>query len=574
MGDHSGPPLPEVPYSSLPQLVAAQAAKDPARIAVKQRGPTLKWQELSWGALDEQRRACAAGLEALGVKRGETVAFVAMNSAEMLAAELAVQTLGAVSAPIFPGYSEEILLHCVGDSGARVAFAGSALQQRQLAGARRLEKIVVLDNQPLPEERALPLKALAEAGLADEPRAFADDVAFLLYTSGTTGKPKGVELTHWNALSQQAAIAPLWDVNETDVFLSYLPWHHCFGALFERFMALWNHALLVIDDSRGRDLNRLYSNFFEIRPTVYCGVPRVYNGLITRAEQDPKARELLKSLRFAFSAAAPISEPSFRWFEAMGIPVLEGWGLTETSPCVTIVRRDTRRAPGYVGLPLPGTTVRIDPASDFGGRGEILVRGPQVMRGYHNRPEDTARALTPDGFLRTGDLGEWTDQGVKLSGRIDGVFKLENGEKVSSGEVESRLLAATPLVEQALVLGEGQTFVTALVWLSQGAARAHLAARELDVPADLAQSPDLRRAVIEALQASNLLSPTYYERVRRIAFVKDVPSLDSGELTPTLKLIRPAVLRTQEKLVAALRAGEQHPQIAELFRRGAAFEEA
>jgi hypothetical protein len=116
--------------------------------------------------------------------------------------------------------------------------------------------------------------------------------------------------------------------------------------------------------------------------------------------------------------------------------------------------------------------------------------------------------------------------------------------------------------------------VTALIWLSQGAARAHLTARELDVPADLAQSPDLRRAVIEALQASNLLSPTYYERVRRIAFVKDTPSLDSGELTPTLKLIRPAVLRTQAALVSALRGGEPHPQIAELFRRGEAFEEA
>jgi long-chain acyl-CoA synthetase len=241
---------------------------------------------------------------------------------------------------------------------------------------------------------------------------------------------------------------------------------------------------------------------------------------------------------------------------------------------VTIVRRDTRRAPGYVGLPLPGTTVRIDPAPGFGGRGEILVRGPQVMRGYHNRADETARALTEDGFLHTGDLGEWTDQGVKLSGRIDGVFKLENGEKVSSGEVESRLLGATPLLEQALVLGEGQTFVTALVWLSQGAARAHLAARDLDVPPDLTTSPDLRRAVIEALQASNLLAPTYYERVRRIAFVKDAPTLDSGELTPTMKLIRPAVLRTQDKLVAALREGKQDRQIAELFRRGAAFEEA
>jgi len=573
MADHSGPPLPEVPYSSVPQLVAAQAAKDPERVALKQRGPSGKWQELSFGALDEHRRAYAAGLGALGVKRGDVVAVVAQNSAEMLAAELAVQTLGAASSPIFPGYSDALLSHCIADSGARVAFAGTALQQRQLSGVRSLERVVVLDDQPLPEDRALPLRALRSAGLADETLATRDDVAFLLYTSGTTGKPKGVELTHWNALSQQAAIASMWDVSENDVFLSYLPWHHCFGALFERLMALWHRALLVIDDSRGRDLNRLYSNFFEIRPTVYFGVPRVYNGMIARAEEDPKSRAVLKSLRFAFSAAAPISETAFRWFESISVPVLEGWGLTETSPCVTITRKDSRRAPGVVGQPLPGTTVRIETSPDFGNRGEILVKGPQVMRGYHNRAEET-KAVLEGGFLRSGDLGEWTEGGVKLSGRIDGVFKLENGEKVSSGEVEARILAATPLLEQALVLGAGQTFVTALCWLAPGAAQAYLRQRELEVPADLTQSPELRRAVVEALQASNLLSPVYYERVRRIALVREAPTLESGELTPTQKLVRGAVLEAQAPLVAALRSGEPHPQVADIVRGGAAFEQA
>src|SRR5207245_3143883 len=129
------------------------------------------------------------------------------------------------------------------------------------------------------------------------------------------------ELTHWNALSQQAAISAMWDLSEKDVFLSYLPWHHCFGALFERLMALWHRALLVLDDSRGRDLDRLYTNFFDVRPTIYFGVPRVYNGMIARAQKDAKARDALKGLRFAFSAAAPISEPAFRFFESeLGVP--------------------------------------------------------------------------------------------------------------------------------------------------------------------------------------------------------------------------------------------------------------
>jgi long-subunit acyl-CoA synthetase (AMP-forming) len=584
MAVHEGPALAEVHLRSLPQMIAERAALDPKRVAIKQRdgrspqGGALKgkWQELTWGELDAQRKSVAAGLASLGVKRGDVVATIAFNSSEMLIAELAAQTLGAAIAAVFPNYAQDTLLHCVADSGARVALAGSAAQQLQLTGAKQIEKIVVLDNKPLPEERALPLQALQGAGSVDQPAASRDDLAFVLYTSGTTGKPKGVELTHWNALSQQVAIASLWDVNENDVFLSYLPWHHCFGSLFERLMALWHRALLVLDDSRGRDLDRLFANFAEHRPTVYFGVPRVYNGMIARAGQDPRAREALKGLRFAFSAAAPISEPAFRWFESIGVPVLEGWGLTETSPCVTITRRQDTRAPGMVGRPLPGTAVRVEPLEGMHGRGEILVRGPQVMRGYRNRPAETSRALE-EGWLHSGDLGEWTSNGLKLAGRIDGVFKLENGEKVSSGEVEARVLAATPLIEQAVALGYSQSFVTALCWIAPTAAERFLRESELDVPNDpaaLAQVPELRRAIVAALQAGNLLTVVPYERVRRIALIGEPPTLESGELTPTMKMVLGVVTTRYADLIAKLRSDQPDPRIVEIIRTGGAFEHA
>jgi long-subunit acyl-CoA synthetase (AMP-forming) len=421
------------------------------------------------------------------------------------------------------------------------------------------------------------LKSLENAGSIEVPQAERDDVAFLLYTSGTTGNPKGVELTHANALSQQAAIAAMWDVSDEDVFLSYLPWHHCFGALFERLMALWHRALLVLDDSRGRDLDRLYTNFFEVRPTVYFGVPRVYNGMIARARRDAKAREALGKLRFAFSAAAPISETAFRFFEDLGVAVLEGWGLTETSPCATITRRnDARRAPGLVGHPLPGTSVKLEPVPEFPGRGEILVKGPQVMKGYHRRPEDTARVLR-EGWLHSGDLGEWTANGLKLLGRLDGVFKLANGEKVSAGEVEARILAATPLLEQAVVLGSAQPFVTALCWIAVSAAQKYVEDRGLEPPAtvpELVQLPELRRAIVEALQAANLLAPVYYERARRIALVAEVPSLETGELTPTQKMVRAVSSKRHEALIAAMREDVSHPQVLDIVRRGDAFQNA
>jgi long-subunit acyl-CoA synthetase (AMP-forming) len=569
-----GPPLREPAFATVPELITARAAVEPSRAALRYRGPTGRWQDLTWSSLDARRRAVAAGLASLGVKRGDVVAFVSPNSAEMLIGELAVQTLGAAVAPIFPGYASDVLHQCLNDSGARVAMVGTAAQQHQVGTARRLEAIVVLDDRPLPDDRrAMPLQTLEKREAYPAIDAQADDIAFLLYTSGTTGRPKGVELTHRNALSQQAAIEAVWDVSSRDVFLSWLPWHHCFGALFERLMALWHRALLVIDDSRGRDLDALVRNLLEVRPTVYFAVPRVYNGLTGRATSDAKAREALRSLRFAFSAAAPISEPSFQWFEQNGVPVLEGWGLTETSPCATITRREQKRVPGVVGHPLPGTSVRLDPVEGFTGRGEILVRGPQVMRGYRNRPDETARVIQ-SGWLRSGDLGEWTEHGLKLLGRVDGVFKLENGEKVSAGEVEARILAATPLLEQAVVLGSGQPFVSALCWLSQAAAQRWLEDRQLDAPGDLAalgSIPELRRAIVEALQAANLLASSHFERVRRVALVPEVPSLETGELTPTLKMVRSVSSARHGALIAAMREDRPHPQVLEIFRRADPF---
>lgn len=557
-------------------MVAARAAIDPERIALRWRGAGGRWIDLSWARLDGRRRALASGLVSLGVKPGDRVAVVAPNSAEMLLAELAILSAGAASTPVFPEYSPELLLHCLNDSGARVAFVGSAVQQHRIAGARGLLRVIVLDDQPLPEDaRAMPLRALEQLPAAELPDPQRHDLAFVLYTSGTTGRPKGVELTHWNVLSQQAAIAQLWEVSGRDVFLSYLPWHHCFGALFERMMALWHRSLLVLDDSRGRDLARLLQNWAEVKPTVYFSVPRVYAALAGVALREPKMKPLLlhDRLRFVFSAAAPLPEPLFRFFEEAGVPVLEGWGLTETSPCVTLTTAGQPRAAGLVGWPLPEASVKLQPFAGMPSQGEVLVRGPQVMRGYHGRPEETARALA-DGWLHSGDLASWTAQGLRLGGRIDGVFKLQNGEKVSAGEVEARILAATPLLEQALVLGNGQPFVTALCWIAPGAARRFLADRELPAPetaAELSRLPELRRAIVEALQSANLLVSVPHERLRRIALLADPPQLGTGELTPTLKLVRAVSASLHSDLIAALRDESPHPSVLEIARRGDAL---
>src|SRR5256885_9627301 len=382
-------PLPQV-EPDVGSMIAARAGQERPGRAIRFRDASGKWTDLSWGELDRRRLALAAALRALGIGPGDRVAFVSHNRVEMLLVELGVLTVGAIAVPIFPDYGGSTLAHCLRDSGARVAICGTATQQQRIAAHRRIERIVVLDGRPLADERALGLPALeaSSTGASLSPAASKpgpDDVAYLLYTSGTTGEPKGVLLSHKNVLSQQAAVAAVWDVTERDVFLGYLPWHHCFGALFERFMALNLRALYVIDDSRGRDLDRLLENYGEVKPTVYFSVPRVYQGLMARSLADPEVRKrwLHAGLTFVFTAAAPLSEQCDRFFRDASIRVHEGWGLTETSPCVTLTRPGDRRVPGVVGWPLPGTTVRLSPheAATVSGEGEIMVKGPQVKIG-------------------------------------------------------------------------------------------------------------------------------------------------------------------------------------------------
>jgi acyl-CoA synthetase (AMP-forming)/AMP-acid ligase II len=242
-----GPPLPDVPFRSVPQLIAARAAVEPSRPAVRARGPSGKWQDLSWSSLDARRRGIAAGLHGLGVGRGDVVAVVSPNSPEMLLAELAVLTLGAAVAPIFPGYAPDVLHHCLSDSGARVAFAGSSAQQHQLA--RQLDRIVVLDGRPLPETLHRPRRP--ECPSRTRPWMRRTTTRLPALHQRHHREAEGRRATHHNALSQQAARRGLGR-QRRDVFLSYLPGTIA-RSLFERLMALWHRAILTLDDSRGRD---------------------------------------------------------------------------------------------------------------------------------------------------------------------------------------------------------------------------------------------------------------------------------------------------------------------------------
>ena len=386
-----------------------------------------------------------------------------------------------------------------------------------------------------------------------------DDLCVIMYTSGTTGAPKGVCLGHRHLISQQKAMSLMWDINETDVYMNYLPWHHSFGGLFERFMTLYNGCELCLDDSRGKDIDRLIDNWSVFRPTVFFSVPRVHDLLGARCRQDPKVADLVyrDRLRLVFTAGASLPAHVEADYRDRGIIVLEGWGLTETSPCVTATTKDSGWRSGYVGFPLPGVAVRID------GDQEIQVKGPNVMEGYLDDEEATAHVITEDGWLRTGDLGEFCKEGLRIFGRKDGTFKLTTGEKVHPQRIENVLVNESAYVNQAVVVGSGEDFIGALLYPNMRELGNWAADHGL-TDEDLLGSPAVHDLYASEIARVNPLIEVKYERVRRAVLADREPSLGDGELTPSGKLVRKKVLNNFKKKIDALFAPEASEETIEV----------
>jgi long-chain acyl-CoA synthetase len=341
--------------------------------------------------------------------------------------------------------------------------------------------------------------------------------------------------------------------------MNYLPWHHSFGGLFERFMTLYNGCELCLDDSRGKDIDRLIENWKQFDPSIFFSVPRVHDLLVSCCRQRRDVADIVFGgrLRFVFTAGAALPAHVEAAYRERGITVLEGWGLTETAPCVTATTKESAWQTGYVGLPLPGVRIRID------GEQEILVKGPNVMEGYLDDEEATANVLTEDGWFHTGDLGEFTRNGLRLLGRKDGTFKLTTGEKTHPLRIETTLVNESPYISQAVALGSGKDFVGALIYPDFARLRAW--ATEHQVASDhLLEDPAVRNLYAGELRRVNPLIETKYERVRRAVLADREPTLDNGELTPSGKLVRKAVLSNFKNAVEALFASRPSAEVIEV----------
>jgi long-subunit acyl-CoA synthetase (AMP-forming) len=539
-------PLPGRP-ESVGSLLARQATSRAGQPAYGVR-QGAEFRTVSWGALGDDVTALGRFLVAAGVGPGDRVVAFSPNRAELLVVELATMSLGAVYVPIFAGYAEAQAKELVAQARPAALFVPGPeqLQRTGIPGSVRV--VVTCDPMEPAERQSLVGDSVPETtrfadalmrftGSVDAAAARRDFLAaaaavdpgapaLMMFTSGTTGRQKGVVLSHDNILSQQRALSAIWSITPADRFLCYLPWHHSFGGIFEKYAALYNGATLFLDDSAGKDFDRLLHNWKAVRPTIYFSIPKIYQQLVVRAQGHPEETWILHpELRFVFTAAAALPANLATFFADRGIPVLEGWGLTETAPCCTVTDlAEPRTVPGMVGYPIPGVRLRI--ASD----GEILVQGPNVMRGYFEDPEATARALPGDGWFRTGDLGVAVGAGLKLVARKDRVFKLLNAEKVVPTGIENQLAGMNPYIRHVIVVGSGRDYLAALVFPDF-----YRIGEEFG--ADTATADQVVKASLrETVRTFNREHPIRYEKIRAFAVISRELTIEGNELTPSLKV--------------------------------------
>ncbi len=580
-------------FTSLVEILERSCAKYAARplFGIKRQG---EWAWTSFREIHEQVDACRAGLAGLGVKAGDRVALISANRVEWPIVAYAIYSLGAALVPMYEKQLASEWQFILQDSGAKVAFVArdaiAAQLRERSAELPALEHVIGIES---PRSDPASLAALLEAGrrspvppVYPEPSAIAD----IVYTSGTTGKPKGVLLTHGNIASNVNAVHAIFNFVPDDRALSFLPWAHLYGQMGEV------HALLSLGCSIAinRDLSKLLEEIAEVRPTVLVAVPRIFNVLYAAVRQQIaskprfiqklfrdgirnakrlargerlRARESLRlklcdrlvfskvrerfggRLKYVISGSAALSQEVGEFIDALGLPVYEGYGLTETSPIVTANYPGHRRL-GSAGLPIPGVRVVLAKASKDDRDGEIVVYGPNVTQGYYRRPDEDARAKLPDGGFRTGDLGHFDEDGyLYITGRIKEQFKLENGKYVHPVPIEEEL-KLSPYIANAFVYGDNKPHCVALV-VPDAARVKKWAADQGFEPASLATDERVRSLLREEIAARSA-GFKGFERLRDFIVVTDDFTTDNGMLTPTLKLKRRNVVAKYQPLLEAL----------------------
>lgn len=565
-----------------------------------------RYQPISHDTLRDRVRRASLGLDALGVRPGDRVAILSSNRPEWVIADIACLTMGAADVPIYPNLPADQTSYILRDSGAVVAFTADAEQTSKVLSVRaecpELKHVISFDDSVGAD---LTLSALESRGassdndaatIAYRARADAvrpDDVATVIYTSGTTGDPKGVMLTHDNLFADTIAACAAIPHSGDDTCLSFLPLSHSFERTGGYYVMLEIGASIAYAES----IDTVAANLVEVRPSLVLSVPRLYEKMYDRVLENASsggalkrriffwarrvgerwadeklagrtpggmlglqysiARKLVFSklqartggrLRYFVSGGAPLAAEIIKFFYAAGLIILEGYGLTETSPVISVNTPENFRI-GTVGKPLPGTEAMIAPD------GELLVRGPQIMKGYFNKPAATAEAIDTAGWFHTGDIGELRDGFVAITDRKKDIIVTAGGKNISPQPIENKIRTNT-FVAQAVMIGDKRKFPIVLVVPNWDALEKWAKAEGVSwgPHTALLESPAIR-AKMEQEVMGEVKSLAHFEMPKKIGLLEQDFSIERGELTPTLKVKRRVIDKTYKSLIDSLYAG-------------------
>lgn len=601
---HEFVPLAPVERDTIPKLFFQAVDRYDRGDALRQKQGGA-WKDLGHREVETRVTRLAAALAAMGIERGNRVAILSENRPEWAISDYAVLGLGATDVPIYPTLPANQIAFILNDCEAKAICVSTQEQLAKILEIRSqvpsLKEVIAFDD-PRGAAGVLHLPDVLERGRKEidggsfgnfRERALGvgrDDLATLIYTSGTTGDPKGVMLTHYNIMSNVAAVGQtgLIDFAPGEVALSFLPLSHSFERVVDYYY--WDEGVTI---AYAESIEKLGENLVEVAPHVTAAAPRVFEKIYTKVMgatgvkrklvmwakgvgegrvdamlagkpapesfQFKLADKLVFSklraktggrIRTFVSGSAPLAGDIAKFFFAAGLPIYEGYGLTETSPVLTVNKPGAVRL-GAVGRPIPGTEIRI------GEGGEILARGPQIMKGYWNKPEATAEVIDEEGWFHTGDVGEFDSDGfLRITDRIKNIIVTAGGKNIAPAPIEGRA-SMSPFVGQVVMLGDKRAFPVLLVVPDFDNLAAWAEEKGIDTKdrESLARDPRVQQ-LMEQETLGSLEGLARYEMPKKVAVIADEFTVENGILTPTLKVKR----REVEK-----RYGEA---IEELYNRG------
>jgi long-chain acyl-CoA synthetase len=588
-------------YAAFSESVSRHSDKT----ALMYKDGTGRYAGMTYGELDELSGDLSESLRALGVGKGDRVGIISYHGPEWVLSDLAALKLGAAIVPIYHTLTPSAMSYILKDAGCRIVFVENPLMLAAVDSVRddlpALEHAVMFEDEgECRRETCLYVKDLIESGRkmagaeGERTRISPDDIATIVYTSGTTGDPKGVMLSHGNITSNALAVAARFGIDSADTFLSFLPLCH----MLERTCGYYAMLFSGVTIAYAGDLTTIVEDVLTIRPTVLIVVPRivekiyeavekkvlessvlrrrmvyeairVLNERVNREYRGERVSLTLKAaaaladrlvasrfrmiaggrVRLLVSGGAPLDRSLAKTLLVLGFNILEGYGLTEASPVVaTAIPGDNRL--GTVGRPLDGVEI------GFGDDDEILVRGPNVMQGYLGRPEETAGTINAEGWLHTGDQGKFDGHGnLLITGRIKELIVTSYGKNVAPVPIEAEI-AKSPYIDQALLYGDNRKYITALIVPEKCAIEEYAAGRGLIAPGyeELLKSEAIRDLISTEVDKATVRFARY-EKVKAFVLLPESFTVANKLMTPTLKLRRKLVIERYRDMIEAMYNG-------------------